>query len=69
MERKYPRFISNVYFQGFVNGYGGAQHADNTITRAEFVTVLYRIAQEFEITLDKEDIISNGIVIIVLFQQ
>ena len=35
---------------GYVEGYGGKLHAGDTITRAEFLTVLYRIVSSFSDT-------------------
>lgn len=36
--------VANLVSRGFVKGFGGALNANGSVTRAEFITLLYRIA-------------------------
>lgn len=49
---KYRKAAAALVQGGFVEGYAGALHISDNITRAEFVTVLYNIIAHFSVTDD-----------------
>ena len=61
---KYRQFTAALVADGYIEGYGGALHINDEMTRAEFVTVLYKIASEYvddvSTAADTENMVITG---------
>lgn len=48
---------------GYIGGYGGKLHAESDITRAEFITLLYRIALNYVDASEIDETVSGGMIV------
>jgi hypothetical protein len=55
------RIIASLVQQGYIQGYNGSLSLDSTITRAEFMTVLYRIVSSFASAEDASSVESDAV--------